>query len=80
MDYCILWEFLALSRSAMLSRDGKAVACIKIKHRICCLQNKLKIEENYLYIFISKDFTRCPQKFQSNVTRILTNNVKGTKL
>ena len=74
MDYCILWEFLALSRSAMLSRDGKAVACIKIKHRICCLQNNLKIEENYLYIFISKDFTRC------NVTRILTNNVKGTKL
>ena len=58
MDYCILWEFLALSRSAMLSRDGRAVARIKIKHRICCLQNKLKIEENYLYIFISKDFTR----------------------
>ena len=55
MDYCILWEFLALSRSAMLSRDGKTVACIQIKHTICCLQNNLKIEEKYFYLFISKD-------------------------
>ena len=32
-------------------RDRKAVACIKIKHTICCLQHKSKIEEKYFLYF-----------------------------